>query len=269
MGRLSALRGKDVVTPIGVAAGVGCVFAMMTIIGLRPTVLIAPGPLVLVIGGTIAAASAGVTFGDLRSMPRVLLRALVAKEVTPLTTISRMVELAKIARREGLLALDREAEAMTDPFFKKGLQMVVDGLDPEEIRSVLESEITSLKARHRRGAKYFLDMGGYSPTLGILGTVIGLVKVLAAINNVKGVGPAVAGAFVATLWGVFMANLVWIPIATKLTRVSESEYTAMELLVEGLLAIQAGSSPARLEARLLTFLPPATRAEAATTEEAA
>jgi len=258
MRRLSA-SGRDLTTPLGILAAIGCVLAMMAFIGLDPLIIFKPGPIILVVGGAIFASMAGNVASEVRSLPKVLARAVSGEERSPRATIERMVELARIARREGLLALDRESEQIGDPFFKKGLQMVVDGLDPEEVRAVLESEISSLADRHRRGAKFFVDMGGLSPTLGILGTVIGLVKVLADIQNVNTVGPAIAGAFVATLWGVFMANLVWLPIANKLIRVDELELASMELTLEGLLAIQAGSSPTRIEARLVTFLAPRER----------
>ncbi len=267
--KLLVFRGLDVTTPVAMVLALVCVMIMMSIIGISPLVLLAPGPMVLVLGGTIFAASAGNVASDLKKVPRTLRKAIASEGHTPGATITRMVELARIARREGLLALDRESEGIDDPFFRKGLQMVVDGVDPEEVRAVLDSEITSLRDRHRRGAKFFVDAGGFSPTLGILGTVIGLVKVLASIKDVNSVGPAVAAAFIATLWGVAMANLVWLPIANKLLRVSEVEVASMELTMEGLLAIQAGSSPNRIEARLLTFLAPKDRQGLAPGEQAA
>lgn len=263
------LAGRDLTTPAGILLAMGCVVAMMMFISLSPLVIFKPGPIILVIGGAIFASAAGNIASEVRSLPKIMGRAVSGEERSPRATIERMVELARIARREGLLALDRESEQIEDPFFKKGLQMVVDGLDPDEVRAVLESEISSLSDRHRRGAKFFVDMGGLSPTLGILGTVIGLVKVLADIQNVNTVGPAIAGAFVATLWGVFMANLVWLPVANKLIRVNDLELASMELTLEGLLAIQAGSSPTRIEARLVTFLAPNERQAGGEAEEAA
>jgi chemotaxis protein MotA len=256
-------RGKDIMTPVAIVVTFVCVLYMMISIGISPTVLLKPGPMILTIGGAIFASAAGLLAVDAAQVPKVAKRAMASEPHPAGDTIVRMVGLAKIARKEGLLALDRESESIEDPFFRKGLQMVVDGLDPEEIRSVMEGEINALSERHNLGAKFFLDAGGLSPTLGIIGTVIGLVKVLASIQNVDAVGPAVAGAFVATLWGVFMANVVWLPVANKLVRISAVEILSMEVVVEGLIAIQSGASPTRIEARLLTFLPPKERAEVA------
>ena len=135
--------------------------------------------------------------------------------------IARLVELAEVARREGLLALEKAATEVEDPFFKRGIEMTVDGNDPEEIREILEAEIHSLQQRHKAGAKFFSDMGGFAPTLGILGTVIGLIHVLANLSNPAVLGPAIAEAFTATLWGVLTANLFWLPISNKLKRASE------------------------------------------------
>ena len=260
-------RGKDILTPVAIAAVLICVLYMMISIGISPMVMLKPGPMILTIGGAVFASLAGLLAVDASQIHRVFKRAMASEPHPAGDTIVRMVGLAKIARKEGLLALDRESESIEDPFFRKGLQMVVDGLDPEEIRSVMEGEINALGERHNLGAKFFLDAGGLSPTLGIIGTVIGLVKVLASISDVNAVGPAVAGAFVATLWGVLMANVVWLPIANKLVRISGVETMSMELTVEGLLAIQSGSSPTRIEARLLTFLSPKDRADIEGTAE--
>ena len=152
------------------------------------------------------------------------------------------------------MALDKAAETVEDPFFRRGLEMTADGVDPEEIQEILEGEIIAMKERHRMGAKFFGDMGGFSPTLGIIGTVIGLIHVLANLSNPNVIGPAIGSAFTATLWGVLAANLLWLPISNKLKRASELEVHQKRMVLEGLLAIQAGSSPRLIQARLQSFL---------------
>ena len=134
--------------------------------------------------------------------------------------------------------------------------MAVDGSDPEEIREVLELDIEALKTRHRTTAKFFADMAGFAPTMGIIGTVMGLLHVLQNLNSPGTLGPMIASAFTATLWGVMQANVFWLPISNRLKRASQVEVHHMELLLEGILAIQAGSNPRAVEQRLLSYLSP-------------
>ncbi len=246
-------------TAIFVSAAAFVVLASMIFDGTNPLGLLKPAPIILVFGGSICAAAASSYTRVLRNVPTVIRFAMKAPDETPDETIVQMVRLAEIARREGLLALDREGGSIENPFFKKGIEMTVDGIDPEEIRALLESEIDSLRERHKDGMTFFMDMGGYAPTLGIIGTVIGLIAVLSNLTDVAKLGPSVASAFVATLWGILSANLLWLPIGNKLRKVSELEITNMQLMLDGILAIQAGASPRRIEAKLLTYIRPSDR----------
>jgi len=206
---------------------------------------------------------------DVKEIKNVIKQALGTNERNPDEDIERMVQLAEVARREGLLALERAADSVDDPFFKKGVELTVDGVDPEEIQDILEGEISSIKERHRMGAKFFADMGGFSPTLGIIGTVVGLIHVLANLNNPNEIGPAIGSAFTATLWGVLAANIFWLPIANKLKRASELELHSKRLILDGLLAVQAGNSPRMVHARLQAYVSPSSRGERSRSEEAA
>ncbi len=247
--------GPDRMTLIGIGAALACVVMSMVLDGGSPVTLFKPAPLILVWGGTLAASIAGVMRADVKTIRSVMKRATRGDSHSPGENIEQIVSLAEVARREGLLALEKASEGITDPFFKKGIELTVDGTDPEEVREVMEGEIDGLRERHKAGAKFFTDMGGFSPTLGILGTVIGLVHVLANLSTPGALGPSIASAFTATLWGVLMANLIWLPIANKLRRISELEVQTRRLVLEGILAIQAGSSPRMIEARLLAYLP--------------
>lgn len=249
----------DKVTPKFIAGALAVILISLFLDGSNPVILIKPAPLILVVGGTICASFAGIMRKDSKTVRGVLRAAFKSPVRDPAEDISKMVHLAEVARRDGLLALEAAASDVDDPFFRKGIEMTVDGTDPDEIREILEGEIAALKARHRAGAKFFTDMGGFSPTLGILGTVIGLVHVLANLSTPKALGPAISSAFTATLWGVLLANIVWLPIANKLKRVSELEVYSKELILEGILAIQEGSSPRMIEAKLQSYIPPKER----------
>ncbi|GMA35650.1 motility protein A [Demequina litorisediminis] len=154
------------------------------------------------------------------------------------------------ARREGLLALEDAARDIDDPFLRDGLQSAIDGMDPEDLRETLEARIDARRARDKVIAKLFTDMGGFAPTIGIIGTVVSLVHVLENLADPSSLGHMIAAAFVATLWGLLSANLIWLPIAARVKRVSEIECAQMEMVMEGLLAVQAGSSPRVVGQRL-------------------
>jgi len=181
------------------------------------------------------------------------------------------VKLTERARREGLLALEDAVKTVEHPFLKRGLQLAIDGTDPEELHDILHAEIAAKKKADKAGAKLFENMGGYAPTIGIIGTVMGLVHVLENLNKPETLGHSISAAFVATLWGVLSANLIWLPVAARLNRLSQVEAEEMELVVDGVLAIQAGSNPRLVAQKLRSLLPPdeAKKAEAAATTKKA
>ncbi|HEY4555155.1 MAG TPA: flagellar motor protein, partial [Lysobacter sp.] len=154
--------------------------------------------------------------------------------------VALILEWSTTARRQGLLALETEVDAQADAFVRKGLQMVVDGVEPEAIRQMLDIEVQACRERDLAAAKVFEGMGVYAPTLGIIGTVLGLIHVLENLSEPEKLGHLIAGAFVATLWGVMSANVFWLPLSNKLKRVSEIECHHMELILEGVLSVQAG-----------------------------
>ena len=244
----------------GIALALGCLFGSVVMEGGNPAAIIAPGPLILVFGGTFGAAMACGLLKDATGVANILKGALLAKKHEPDEAIKQVVTFAERARREGLLALEEAAKNIEDPFLKKGIELAVDGTDPEELRDILENEIASMRTRHKVGMKFFENMGGFAPTLGILGTVLGLVHVLENLSDPGHLGPLIASAFIATLWGVLSANIFWLPMANKLKRVSDIEVHHRELLLEGILSIQAGANPRVIEQKLLTYLAPKERA---------
>src|SRR5438270_9392885 len=226
-------------TLAGIVLGFVAIFASMILEGGNPAAIIAPGPLLLVFGGTFGVAMASGLLKDATGVANVFKGALLSKKHEPTETIKEVVSFAERARREGLLALEEAARGVDDTFLKKGLELAVDGTDPEELRDILENEIFSMKARHKVGIKFLENMGGFAPTLGILGTVLGLVHVLENLSDPSKLGPLISSAFIATLWGVMSANVFWLPMGNTLKRVSDIEVHHRELLPRGLLPAQA------------------------------
>lgn len=249
----------DFATPIGIGLALVAILVSMIMDGGNPASLLAPSSMLLVLGGTIGVSLAGVRLKDMSQVIGAIKSAFLSKVSSPDQSIQEMVRFAEIARKEGVLALESAGKDIADPFLKKGIQLAVDGVDSERIRELLEGEIDSMKGRHKAGAKFFKDMGGFAPTIGILGTVMGLIHVLANLSSPNSLGPAISAAFTATLWGVMTANVFWLPIENKLHRVSDIEVRTKYLIVDGILAIQSGSSPRLLEQQLLTYLAPKER----------
>jgi chemotaxis protein MotA len=173
--------------------------------------------------------------------------------------VTELVGFAEKARRDGLLALDDELSTVHDDFLRRGLQLVVDGTDPDIVAEVLDSEAEAMGRRHAAGAQPFEKAGGFAPTMGIIGTVFGLVHVLENLDKPATLGPAISGAFIATLLGVGIANVVFLPAANRLKQLSAEEREFRMLTIEGILGIQAGDNPRVLSDKLLTFVPPGQR----------
>ena len=261
----------DISTIVGVVVSLAIVFTVQILEGGSPSSIILIPSMLLVFGGAFMAGMAGGVLKDATGIGKQLQKAFLAKVTPPTTLVDNIVKLAERARREGLLALEDAVKTVEHPFLKRGLQLAIDGTDPEELHDILHAEIAAKKKADKAGAKLFENMGGYAPTIGIIGTVMGLVHVLANLNKPAGLGEAISAAFVATLWGVLTANLLWLPLAARLSRLSGVEAEEMELVVDGVLAIQAGSNPRLVAQKLRSLLPPdeAKKAEAAATTKKA
>jgi chemotaxis protein MotA len=247
----------DPATLIGFVISLGALLFFMVLEGADPMSLLFLPAIVLVIVATFGAAMSGQTMGDLKKMPGWFKMALTPARVPPPTEqIQTLVSLAEKARKEGLLALEAQVKAIEDPFLKRGLQMGIDGTDPEELRTVLEGEISAKKTEDKVAAKFMTTMGGYAPTIGIVGCIVGLMNVMGSLSDPAALGPMIAAAFVATLWGVMAANFWFLPMGAKIARVSELQAAQMELLVEGITEIQAGTSPRAVRQKLIAMVPP-------------
>jgi chemotaxis protein MotA len=252
----------DPATLIGLAVAFAAIFGAMFLEGGNPVSIMIPGPLLLVWVGTIGVGMAGHTIKDVLSSFKAVPAALRSKRPDASATVDTLVGLADRARREGLLSLEDATRTIEDPFLRGGLQAAIDGTDPEDLRTILEDKISTKRTIDRMHAKYFADMGGYAPTIGIIGTVISLVHVLENLSEPAELGHSIAGAFVATLWGILSANVVWLPLSARIRRISDLECAAMEVSIEGLVAVQAGANPRLVGERLRSLLPPEPEAKA-------
>ncbi len=212
--------------------------------------------MVIVVGGTIGAALVNYPLGQMMSVLKVCRKTLFATLDDPKDIISRFMDYANRARREGILSLEPIIRDIKDEYLKKGLQLTVDGLEPQAIQEILETEIHYLEQRHETGAELLAAMGGYAPALGMIGTVIGLVAMLSSMNDPATIGPAMAVALITTFYGALLANLVFNPMAGKLKLRSKQEVLTREMILEGILAISKGENPRIIEEKLNSYLAP-------------
>lgn len=250
----------DPMTAVGIVLAIAATFIGMSMSGIdfMSVFFVDISSIVIVFGGSVGAAVASGTMSDAIGAGKVAVKALASpKPPDSASTIKQLLGFAETARKEGLLALESAAKEIQDPFLKKGIEMSVDGTDPEVVREVLETEISSVEARHKAGSGFWMKLAGYAPSFGVAGTVIGLIDMLNNLNDPAALGPALAIAFSTTLWGVFLANYLFTPIGLKLQRASELEVAYKELVLEGIIAIQAGSSPRAVGDRLGAYLTPA------------
>lgn len=246
----------DKTSGIGVILGFVVLIGGMILKGSSPIALYNPAALVIIIGGTIACILVAFPMNEVKKLPKLFkvifsdLKIVPVKEMIPMFT-----EWAMVARKEGLLSLEERSEEVEDAFLKRGLKMVVDGQSQEQIRELMEEEIAAMEERHELGAKIFTQAGTYSPTLGVLGAVIGLVSALGHLDDIALLGKSISAAFIATLFGIFLGYVLWHPFANKLKRKSEQEVRMKMIMLEGLLAVQSGLPARVVEEKLLTYLP--------------
>ena len=243
-------------TIIGLVAGVLSVVVGMALKGASPVALINPAAWLIIMGGTVACLFNAFTIDILKKFPALVKTLFRKPQFMPKAEMLKMfVELSQVARREGILALESRVNEITDDFLKKGLGMVIDGLDPDFVGDVLDAEIQGMEERHRVGALIFSQAGTYAPTLGVLGAVIGLIAALGNLDDIEKLGKSIAAAFVATLLGIFTGYVIWHPFANKLKMMSKMEVDVKKMMVEGILSLQAGDSPTAIEAKLMVFIP--------------
>ncbi|MBN2255118.1 MAG: MotA/TolQ/ExbB proton channel family protein [Deltaproteobacteria bacterium] len=248
----------DLATILGIVSGFGLVIVAMGMGGGLGWFINIPSVLI-VLGGTIGAVLINYPLTDVIGVMKVAKNVFFSKELSVGSVIETLVEMSKIARREGILALEKKVEDVEDPFFAKGVGLMIDGIEPAALSRILQTELDYLSERHRLGAEIFSSMGNFAPAMGMMGTLIGLVKMLMQMDDPSSIGPAMAVALITTFYGVILANLIFLPIAGKLKNRSSSEVMVKELIISGILSVQSGDNPRVLEQKLNSFLSPGER----------
>lgn len=249
----------DLSTIIGLLAGFALILMSILTGGGNLNSYVNLPSVFMTIGGSFAAIMVSNPLSRVLSMPKYIRQALRVKDWQEEKIITTLVTFSEKARREGLLALEDDLEEVEDEFMKKGIRAVVDGSDPEIIKSMLYNELNQIQERHASGIKIFEDWGKLAPAFGMIGTLAGLIAMLANLQDQESIGSGMALALITTMYGAIMANLVLIPIKNKLEDRDKVEILVREIMIEGTLSIQSGDNPRILEAKLLSFLPPARR----------
>lgn len=250
----------DIFLLIGILVGLGAVVTGLLMKGASVAILFSPEAMIVILVGTAAALMNAFPKNEFMNIPKLFGVVFKDKSKEDITeTVKQIIELAQLTRRNGLLSIESKIQEIDSDFMKQGLEMVVDGVEPEYIRQVLEDEIESMEERHRSAAAIFTTAGGTSPTLGVLGAVIGLIGALGNLDDTAKLGESISAAFVATLYGIFFGYVVWHPFASRLKRKSNEEVNRKNIMLEGILALQEGKNPKTIQTKLLSMLKPSDR----------
>jgi chemotaxis protein MotA len=255
---LSGDIGVDVSTIIGLILGSVLIILAILLGGDLVAYLNAPSVLI-VVGGATAATMTAYPLARFLKLPKVAMKTIFTKPVAPATLIKQLVELAEIARRDGILALENMTDQVEDEFLVRGIQMAVDGTDPEVIQQIMETDLENLMERHEAGKGLLDALGRFAPAFGMIGTLIGLVAMLSNMDDPSKIGAGMAAALLTTLYGALLANIAFLPLADKLAVRSSEEVLAKTIIIQGVMAIQAGDNPRNVQSKLMTFVPPTQR----------
>jgi chemotaxis protein MotA len=250
----------DITTIVGTLVAFAAVFAamMMGEGGGMGTFLDVPS-LALVFGGTFAVTLMNFPMGEIKQILKVMMVTTMHKSATPSQEISRIVSYANLARKEGLLALESKLQEVDDPFFAKGIQLVIDGFNADTVRDIMDLEAEWQRQRHSMGKKLLDQMGAFAPAFGMIGTLVGLVLMLQNLDDPSKIGGGMATALLTTLYGAMASNMVFLPLAGKLEVRAKQEALLRELMIEGIVAIQSGEKPQLIKEKLKGFLSPSAR----------
>ncbi len=247
----------DVTALGGIIFGAICLIAGFVMEGGKAGALLEGTAAIIVIGGTIGATAVSFSLDELKKIPQLIRMGMTRSTFEPIELIEKLVRYTDIARKHQPLALESEIDQTDDPFLSKGLQLIVDNAAPELLRQMLEADIYARLSQQKMGASIFDAAGGYAPTFGIMGTVMGLVHVLGELSgNAGALAQAIGLAFIATLYGVSSANLLWLPMASNLKNKAKHDLLMRQMALEGILSIQMGMPPSLLRDKLMSFIRP-------------
>jgi len=240
-------------TIIGILSGIIFIVVSIMLEGELFTYINIPS-IFIVLGGVLASTFVAYPMKMLSNLVKVMGRAFKQHEVDLYSDVELIIRIANIARREGILALENVVSEENDPFLQKGIMLIVDGTDPELVRSIMETDLALIKERHSQGQQVLYTMSAFSPAYGMIGTLIGLINMLRNLSDTDKLGPSMAVALITTLYGVVLANLIFTPMAKKLKFQGDEECLRKELLLEGMLSIQDGENPRIIREKLNAFL---------------
>jgi chemotaxis protein MotA len=249
----------DLGTIVGICIGMGLVFTAI-ISGGGVVLFLDPGSLMIVLGGVAAAILISFPLPVVKSVPGIVAKVFTQKTASPTEILRLIIRYAEVARRDGMLALEEEAEQAPDEFLRKALRLAVDGTDAELIGMILRLELRALENRHKTGQNVLKAGGDFAPAFGMIGTLIGLIQMLQVLDDPSKIGGGMATALVTSFWGAFLANTLFLPLAGKLKQRSSEETMIRRLVIEGITSIQGGDSPRIVKEKLNTFLAPVARA---------
>ncbi|MBW1994291.1 MAG: motility protein A [Deltaproteobacteria bacterium] len=248
----------DLATILGIVSAFGLVIIAIAMVGGVSLFINIPS-LMIVVGGTMGATMINYPLKDVLRAISIVKNAFFSSSLSADEIVKQFVGFGGKARREGILALEADIKNIDDEFLSKGLQLSVDGLEPQAIETIMDTEVEFLRERHQLGAEIFSTMGTFAPALGMIGTLIGLVQMLQSMDDPSGIGPAMAVALLTTFYGSVMANLVYMPIAGKLRTRSKEETLVKEMIIQGIISLTKGENPRILEQKMLAFLAPKER----------
>lgn len=245
----------DIITLVGIVFAVGMLISAFVIEGGVVSALLQPTAAMIVFGGLIGAVATSFPLDALKKFPRVFMKAFSNQKMDRAQILETFMALSTIARRDGLLALEQELETREmDDLTKTGLRLVIDGADEDVLRQILETRIINMVHRHEKGIAIFEAAGGFAPTMGVIGTVMGLISVLGNLDDPSELGAKIGLAFIATLYGVASANLIFLPIANKLKELNTDEVLASNMIIEAIQLLRTGSNPAFMKEQLKGYL---------------
>ncbi|MDD2337934.1 MAG: flagellar motor protein [Geobacteraceae bacterium] len=244
----------DISTIIGIILAIGAILGGQIMEGGHVSALIQPTAALIVLGGTFGAAFVSFPLSTIKQALKDSKRVFFNSSEDNEAIIKEMINYAAKARRNGLISLEQEAQTAKDRFTRKGISLVVDGIDPQKLQDTMETELETYEEHAKGSAEFFEAAGGYAPTIGIIGAVLGLIHVMNNLADTSKLGAGIAVAFVATIYGLMTANIFCLPFATKLKHRIKDELLQKRMIIEGLTAIQNGENPHYIEQKLRSFL---------------
>ena len=245
----------DIATILGIIVSFGLVLVAI-FMGSGLNVFINVPALMIVVGGTLGVTMINYPLKEVLGVFGIFLKTVLTKNISTTELIKNIMNFAQKSRKEGILALESEVKNVDDVFLVGGVQFAIDGLEPQEISTIMETELEFIKTRHQLGAEIFTTMGTYAPAMGMIGTLIGLVQMLQSMDDPSSIGPAMAVALLTTFYGSIMANILCMPIAGKLKTRSKEETLTKEMTIQGVMSLSNGDNPRIVEQKLNAFMPP-------------